>query len=33
MIVWELAWAAIALIILDEWLSNRDDRLNKFDCI
>ena len=31
MIVWEFAWLDYALVILDEWLSNRGGRLNRFD--
>ena len=31
-IVWEFAWADSALFILDEWLSYRGARLNRFDC-
>ena len=31
-IVWELAWADSALVVLDKWLSCRGGRLSKFDC-
>ena len=32
-IIWELAWADIALVILDKWTSYRGGRLTRFDCI
>ena len=32
-IVWELAWADSALVILDEWLSYRDGQASRFDSI
>ena len=31
-IVWRFAWADSALVVLDEWSSYRDSRLNRFDC-
>ena len=31
--VWEFAWADSALVVLDEWSSFRDGRLNRFDYI
>ena len=32
-IVWELAWADSALVVLDEWSSYRGGCVNRFDCI
>ena len=32
MAVWEFAWADSTLVVLDEWLSYRGGRLNRFDC-
>ena len=32
-IVWELALAGSALVVLDKWLSYRGGRLSRFDCI
>ena len=31
MVVWDFAWANSALVVLDEWLSYRGGRLNRFD--
>ena len=33
MIVWKLAWADSALVVLDDWSSYRGGRLNRFNCI
>ena len=30
-IVWELAWADSALVVLGEWLSYRGGRISRFD--
>ena len=32
MFVWELAWADLALVVLDESSSYRGGRLSRFDC-
>ena len=32
-IVWEFAWADLALVVLDEWSFYRGGCLNRFDCI
>ena len=31
-IVWELAWAHAALVVLDEWTSYRGRSIIRFDC-
>ena len=32
-VVWELAWADSALVVLDEWLSYIGGRISRFNCI
>ena len=27
-----IRWVGISMVVLDEWLSNRGGRLNRFDC-
>ena len=31
-VVWELAWADAALVILDKWFPCRGGRISRFDC-